>query len=122
MGACFNKPPKTIRNENNKRIDNQGSINKDGQITNLERELFPDMEEWEGDRYTGEGVKRMKGYKCSLPINDLNKKREEFWSNNYSLFKIDTKLKTSQVWKYIKQACIMDHSIFNLTQFEVQAC
>ena len=25
---------------------------------------FKDMPEWEGERYKGEGLKRMKGYKC----------------------------------------------------------
>ena len=36
------------------------------------------MEEWEGERYKGIGIKKMKGYKCILPIDKLNLKREEF--------------------------------------------
>jgi len=28
----------------------------------------------------GEGIKRMKGYKCKLPLDELNKLREQFWS------------------------------------------
>ena len=33
---------------------------------------FPDMEEWPGKKYKGKVIKRMKGYKCDLPINKLN--------------------------------------------------
>jgi hypothetical protein len=51
-----------------------------------------------GEKYRGEGVKRMKGYKCTLPIDELNKLREEFWS---------TRPQTG-IWKYLKQACLMD--------------
>lgn len=109
MGACVNKPSKTVRNDS-KRADNQDASNNKGvNSVELDKETYPDMEEWDGDRYTGEGIKRMKGYKCSLPINDLNKKREDFWSIYISLI-VDNKLKSSQVWKYIKQSCIMDHS------------
>lgn len=82
MGACFNKSPKTVRNDSTKKVESSATnSNKVLNVSNLEKDLFPDMEEWDGDRITGEGIKRMKGYKCSLPINDLNKKREEFWSN-----------------------------------------
>jgi hypothetical protein len=28
----------------------------------------------------GEGIKRMKGYICNLPIDELKKLRDEFWS------------------------------------------
>ena len=40
---------------------------------------FPDMEEFDGNLYKGVGIKRMKGYKCNLPINKLNEQREKFW-------------------------------------------
>ena len=33
---------------------------------------FPDMEEFDGNLYKGVGIKRMKGYKCNLSINQLN--------------------------------------------------
>lgn len=32
-----------------------------------------------GDRFKGEGIKKMKGYKCDMKIDELNKLREEFW-------------------------------------------
>ena len=37
-----------------------------------QKKEYPDMEEWEGDKYKGIGIKRMKGYKCNLPIDKLN--------------------------------------------------
>ena len=68
-----------------------------------EKELFPDMKEWKGERYSGIGIKRMKGYKCSLPIDKLNEKRNEFWStvDNHSH-------PHYQIWRIINQACLYD--------------
>ena len=61
---------------------------------------FPDMPEW-GDGITkGYGIKQMPAYKSDLKIDELNRKREEFWSSK-------TKLKAK--WKIIHQACIYDH-------------
>ena len=39
---------------------------------------FPDMEEWEGERYSGVGIRKMKGYKCNLPIDKLIEKKNYF--------------------------------------------
>ena len=62
--------------------------------------LFPDMPEWEGGIVKGYGIKQMPAYKCDLKIDELNKKREEFWSS---------KIKLKSKWKIIHQACIYDH-------------
>lgn len=67
---------------------------------------FPDMEEWEGERYTGIGIKRMKGYKCSLKIDELKQKREEFWK---------TKYRENKNWEIIQQICVFDEERSNLT-------
>ena len=71
----------------------------------FQRKEFPDFEEWEGERYKGIGIKKMKGYKCNLPIDKLNEKREEFWgtrnAHNNSNYKI---------WRIINQACIYDEA------------
>ena len=71
----------------------------------FQKKEFPDMEEWEGERYKGIGIKKMKGYKCDLPIDKLNQKREEFWgtrnAHNNSNYKI---------WRIINQACIYDEA------------
>ena len=40
---------------------------------------FPDIEEFDGNLYKSVGIKRMKGYKCYLPINQLNEWSEKFW-------------------------------------------
>lgn len=56
-----------------------------------------------GEKYRGEGIKRMKGYKCVLPIDELNKLREEFWT---------IKTQHKNTWKYLKQACLMDDGIY----------
>ena len=37
-------------------------------LIDKQKSEFPDMEEWEGDRYKGIGIKRMKGYKCDLRV------------------------------------------------------
>ena len=60
---------------------------------------FPDFEEWEGDRYSGFGLKRMKGYKCDLPIDKLIEKKINFW---------ETKIKENKDWKIIQKICISD--------------
>ena len=71
----------------------------------FQKKEFPDMEEWEGERYKGIGIKKMKGYKCNLPIDKLNLRREEFWgtrnAHNNSNYKI---------WRIINQACIYDEA------------
>lgn len=64
-------------------------------------ERFKDFPEWEGDRFSGQGIKKMKGYKCSLKIDELNNLREEFWVK---------RLKISGIWKHIRHACILDDS------------
>lgn len=38
-----------------------------------------DMEEWEGNKYSGSGIKKMKAYKCDLTLEELQIKREKFW-------------------------------------------
>ena len=67
---------------------------------------FPDMEEWPGERYKGIGIKRMKGYKCNLPIDKLNEMREKFWS---------TKIEENENWRIIQQICVFDEERANMT-------
>ena len=70
---------------------------------------FPDMNEWEGERYSGIGIKKLKGYKCTLPIDQLNKIREDFWSNRNNHHNINYK-----IWRIINQACVYDEYRANL--------
>ena len=73
---------------------------------NIRDPNFPDMEEWPGDRYKGIGIKRMKGYKCDLPIDKLNELREKFWT---------TKIEENENWRIIQQICIFDEERANIT-------
>ena len=41
------------------------------------------MKEWDGDKFSGVGIKRMKGYKCDLATDKLQLLRENFWKKNY---------------------------------------
>ena len=88
-------------------------------IINEQKQEFPDMEEWEGERYKGIGIKRMKGYKCNLQIDKLNQKRDEFWSKRNSHGNPNYK-----TWRVINQACVYDEyranvllEEYNLTTF-----
>lgn len=75
------------------------SMSAKSPIKNLPDPHFPDIKEWKGNRYKGIGIKRMKGYKCSLPIDQLNQKRNEFWMQKCSSY---------YMWQHIQQACIYD--------------
>ena len=75
-------------------------------IINERDSNFPDMEEWPGERYKGIGIKRMRGYKCSLPIDKLNELREKFWN---------TKEEENQNWRIIHQICVFDEERANMT-------
>lgn len=65
--------------------------------------IFEDMEEIKGDIYVGIGIKKMKGYKCNLKIDELNKKREYFWN-----IKTNYKNKNWKIWDVIKRAVSFD--------------
>lgn len=60
------------------RVCSKNTIND--YYTNEINETFYDMEEIEGDIYVGNGIKRMKAYKCDLTIDELNKRKEKFWN------------------------------------------
>jgi hypothetical protein len=92
MGACTS----TSKQGKEKNINSNTNHTDHSEFDNI---FFHDMPEWEGDRFKGEGIKKMKGYRCEIPINELNKIREEFWLN---------KQKSGIIWKTIRQACVMD--------------
>ena len=84
-------------------IDDKHSINLTLFDQSYEDSLkkFPDMPEIEPRIMKGYGIKQMPGYKCNLKIDELNKKREEFWASKNKL--------NINKWKIIHQACIYDH-------------
>jgi hypothetical protein len=65
-------------NNFNQRVFSKNTSND--YYTNEINETFYDMEEIEGDIYVGNGIKRMKAYKCDLTIDELNKRKEKFWN------------------------------------------
>ena len=73
MGVCRNEDAVEL---NQAYSSERKRLNKkdDGQDP-----IFPDIEEFDGNLYKGVGIKRMKGYKCNLPINKLNEQRKKFW-------------------------------------------
>ena len=86
---------KILINNNNTNIREE---KKDEIVLDLE-----DMEEVKEDIYVGIGIKRMKGYKCNLKINELNIKREYFW-NAMTYYKN----KNWKIWNIIKRAVLSD--------------
>jgi len=66
-------------------------------------EKFEDMEEINENIYVGIGIKKMKGYKCTLKIDELNKLREHFWE-----IKTNTNNNNWIIWKTIKRAVAYD--------------
>ena len=90
------------------------------EIISEQKAEYPDMEEWPGERYKGIGIKRMKGYKCNLKINELNQKRDEFWNKRNHHGNPNYK-----IWRIINQACVYDEyranvllEEYNLTTFD----
>ena len=88
-------------------------------IINEQKNEFPDMEEWDGDRFKGIGIKKMKGYKCNLQIDKLNQKRDDFWGKRNAHGNPNYK-----TWRVINQACVYDEyranvllEEYNLTTF-----
>ena len=59
------------------------------------------------------GIKRMKGYKCTLQIDKLNKKREEFWNTRNAHGAPHYK-----IWRIINQACVYDEYRANVVMEE----
>ena len=111
MGACQTSEViegETYKNHKNKKKSNYSEEPSNSLIEEQKME-FPDMPEWDGDRYTGIGIKKMKGYKCDLPIDKLNKKRDEFWDQKNSRDNDNYK-----IWRIINQACVYDELRANM--------
>ena len=111
MGAC--QTSEVIEGDTSKIHKNKkrSSFSEEQSNSMMEEQRleFPDMPEWDGDRYTGIGIKKMKGYKCDLPIDKLNKKRDEFWDQKNS--RDNDNYKT---WRIINQACVYDELRANM--------
>ena len=116
MGSCQTSNVIEMKSSE-KKPKNQKIIDEAGQMSiENQKDMFPDMKEWKGNRYTGVGIKRLKGYKCDLPIDKLNEKRDEFWSCRNSHNNPNYK-----TWRIINQACVYDEYRANmlLEQYEL---
>jgi hypothetical protein len=67
---------------------------------------FVDYPTWDGERYKGEGIKRMKGYICELKNDELVRLRDDFWK---FLDKMDPQNKKNL--KVIRQCTLMEQGI-----------
>jgi hypothetical protein len=105
MGSCDSKDVVVSQNARPSRSNTISKKDNEKEKEETNDAKFKDMPEWDGERYRGEGVKRMKGYKCNLKIDDLSNLREEFWQS-----KIQTKI----IWKHIRAACLMDDGNYHL--------
>ena len=107
MGTC--EQSEVIEASSSKARNAEESLDQGGQTMEQQKVEFPDMPEWDGDRYTGIGLKKMKGYKCDLPIDELNKKRDEFWDLRNS-----RETENYKIWRAINQACVYDELRANM--------
>lgn len=83
--------------------DNNKSKDKDKKREEQKIINFEDMEEIEGEVYVGIGIKKMKGYRCDLKIDELNEKRQYFWN-----IKTNYKNNNWKIWDVIKRAVSSD--------------
>ena len=76
-----------------------------------------DMEEIEGEKYSGFGIKRMKGYKCQLKSDQLDNLRKKFWKK-----KLNKKDKNYVNWSIIQKAIMLDEprSVYYLEHFQIE--
>ena len=108
MGSCQQSEVIEVNTHKNPSLNDFGEPQVN-QLYEEQKKEFPDMPEWDGDRYTGIGLKKMKGYKCDLPIDELNKKRDEFWDLKNSHGNPNYK-----TWRIINQACVYDELRANM--------
>ena len=108
MGSCQQSDVIEVNTSKHRNMDDSSEI-QENQLIEQQRTEFPDMPEWEGERYTGIGLKKMKGYKCDLPIDELNKKRDEFWDLRNS-----RETENYKIWRAINQACVYDELRANM--------
>ena len=74
MGSCQQSEVIEVNSQRNRDFNESSEIQENDLIEKQKKE-FPDMPEWEGNRYTGIGLKYMKAYKCDLPTDELDKIR-----------------------------------------------
>lgn len=67
------------------------------ELSNIENmHNFEDFPLLDGEYYFGEGIRKVKAYKCGLPYDKLEQKRANFW---------DSKKTDRQIWRCLKECC-----------------
>jgi hypothetical protein len=61
----------------------------------------------------GEGIKQIPSYKCSLPFDELQKLKEEFWAS---------KKEHRRVWLTLKSCCETDAGIIIYISTKTSIC
>ena len=64
-------------------------------------EIFNNMPEVNEEKYVNYGIKRMKAYKCTLNIDELNNLRDKFWQ---------IKIGLNERYKFLRQAVLYDNN------------
>ena len=108
MGSCQQSEVIEVNSQRNRDFNESSEI-QENELIEKQKQEFPDMPEWEGDRYTGIGLKYMKAYKCDLPIDELNKLRDEFWDTRNS-----RETPNYETWRAINQAVVYDEVRANM--------
>jgi len=102
MGSCgFSKKLSTMKTEST--VRHAESVKKEPIKSNTvdqkkEAEKFKDFEEYD-NQFSNFGIKKMKAYKSTLPYDELQKLKAEFWA---------TKKENKRVWQILKQCCETD--------------
>ena len=109
MGSCQQSEVIEVKSQREPNFNDYSDDIQENPLFEQQKTEFPDMPEWDGDRYTGIGLKKMKGYKCDLPIDELNKKRDEFWEA-----KGNEQNPNYKTWEIINQACVYDELRANM--------
>lgn len=104
MGSCETSDVIEIEQPERKIYQSKNMTKEDiEESIKRQKEEFPDMPEWKGNRYKGIGIKKMKGYICNLQIDKLIEKREEFWG-----LRNNSDTPNYKTWRIINQACVYD--------------
>ena len=96
--GCSNSSEKDDEEQMRIHRNKNGSFSSNDNISDSLNE-FKDFEEYE-NKYIGEGIKKIKSYKCPIPYNKLNELREKFWKSKKTY---------KYIWKVIRECCETDN-------------
>lgn len=106
MGGCGSsssdnesKQTKIGRNVVVNRTNNNSITNKNNNIEKFD-DNFKDFPIVEGEYYYGEGIKKIRAYKCDLAFDELIEKRKQFWNSRKS---------DRRIWSALKECCDTDY-------------